>query len=47
MLILNEIDFDIAAEGIPNRSIDLVVRCVKSFLKLECQQIFPSIISDL
>lgn len=47
MIVLKEIDFDITAEGIPDKQIELVIRCVKALLREEEDKIFPSIMTDI
>ena len=47
MQILNEVGFDLMAEGIFEREIQLVVTCVKQLLRSEDRRLFCSVLADL
>lgn len=47
MLILTELSFTIAEEGLPDKQIDLVLRCIKTLLDPDEEAILPSILTDL
>jgi hypothetical protein len=47
MLILAGLNFDLLAEGVPSREIQLVVRCVQTLMKSKEERVFLSIVADL